>query len=68
MNELKNITRESKRELQEIALSEFKEYLEKAIRYKDFNFIIVPINDKYHYSVEQYLDFLEYYHISIKLS
>jgi hypothetical protein len=59
---LENITKESEYKLNEIALFEFKSYFAKAVRYKDFNFIIAPINDKYQYTTEQYLILLECYH------
>ena len=53
--ELENITKESVLKLTDIALLEFEEYFKKAIKFKDFNFIIVPINDKYQYNTKQYL-------------
>jgi hypothetical protein len=63
MNEiLTNITKESVLKLTDIALTEFEDCFQKAVKYKDFNFIIVPINDKYNYSSEQYLALLENYH------
>jgi len=68
---LKNITKESVLKLNEIALFEFEDCFQKAVKYKDFNFIIAPINDKYQYTTEQYLVLLEHYHkerILIKLS
>lgn len=61
-NMFKNIAKESKYKLNEVALFEFEEYFHKAVKYKDFNFIIVPINDKYQYTAEQYLALLENYH------
>ena len=63
--QLENITKESVLKLTDIALTEFEEYFEKAVKYKDFNFIIVPINNKYHYNTKQYLILLEYYHNKI---
>lgn len=65
--ELTNITKESTYKLNEIALFEFENYFAKAVRYKDFNFIIVPINDKYQYTTEQYLALLENYYNHIKI-
>jgi hypothetical protein len=64
--ELTNITKESKFELNNIALSEFEEFFNKAVKYKDFNFIIVPINNKYQYTTYQYLALLENYHNHIE--
>jgi hypothetical protein len=61
-----NITKESVLKLSDIALTEFEEYFKKAVKFKDFNFIIVPINDKYLYSTKQYLILLEYYHNHIE--
>lgn len=63
---LENITKESTYKLNEIALFEFENYFAKAVKYKDFNFIIVPINDKYQYTAEQYLALLENYHNHIE--
>ena len=59
---LKDITKDSVYKLNEIALFEFESHFTKAVKYKDFNFIIVPINDKYQYTTEQYLALLENYH------
>jgi hypothetical protein len=66
--QLENITKESVLKLTDIALLEFEEYFKKAIKFKDFNFIIVPINDKYQYNTKQYLILLEYYHNHIDTS
>ena len=64
--ELKNIRKESVLKLTDIVLTEFEEYFKKAVKFKDFNFIIVPINNKYNYSSEQYLNLLEYYHTYVE--
>jgi hypothetical protein len=67
MNEiLTNIKKQSILKLTDIALTEFEEYFKKAVKFKDFNFIIVPINNKYNYSSEQYLNLLEYYHTYVE--
>jgi len=67
MNEiLTDITKQSILKLTDIALTEFEEYFKKAVKFKDFNFIIVPINDKYNYSSKQYLNLLEYYHTYVE--
>lgn len=67
MNEiLTNIKKQSILKLTDIALTEFEEYFKKAVKFKDFNFIIVPINNKYNYSSKQYLNLLEYYHTYVE--
>ena len=49
----------------DIALEEYYEYYDQAVRYKDFDFIIQKINDEYNYNTDQYLNLKMKWHFDM---